>query len=224
MWHDLLMEQYVRQSGRSIVVPPGISIKPVIDASIPVATSDVGALSEGDLAHANFRLEYSESSGRYEIAAFGLDRRKAAIEITGALWRTVRVQGIVQTVIDLSLPLWTRPISDLRRDREVGARDIPGLDGGGSDAILLTAVAYRIADISNENPALAVAETLGLKQRTATNWIQRARADGYLSSTDHEKQARRIAKVIEPLVAPRQATREEADALLERMKQAHGHS
>jgi hypothetical protein len=218
------MEQYVRQSGRSIIVPPGISIKPVIDASIPVATNDVGALGEGDLAHANFRLEYSESAGRYEIASFGLDRRKAAIEITGALWRTVRVQGIVQTVIDMSLPLWTRPISDLRRDRRVGARDIPGLVGGSSDAILLTAVAYRIAEISNENPALAVAETLELKQRTATNWIQRARTDGYLSSTDHEKQARRIAKVIEPLVAPPQATREEADALLERMKQAHGHS
>ncbi|GAA1944874.1 hypothetical protein [Microbacterium deminutum] len=217
------MEQYVRQSGSSIVVPPGISVKPVIDATIPVATGGVGALREGDLAHATCRLEYSESAGRYEIAAFGLDRRQAEIEITGALWRTVRVQEIIQTVIDISLPLWTRPISDLRRDHSVTARDIPGLEGGSPDAILLTAVAYRIAEISNENPALAVAETLGLKQRTATNWIQRARTDGYFSRTDHEKQARMIAKAIEPLVAPPMATREQAEAQLELMRKAHGH-
>jgi hypothetical protein len=217
------MEQYVRQSGSSILVPPGISIKPVIDATIPVATGGVGALREGDLAHATCRLEYSESAARYEIAAFGLDRRKADIEITGALWRTVRVQEIIQTVIDISLPLWTRPISDLRRDHGLSARDIPGLDSGSSDAILLTAVAYRIAEISNENPALAVAETLGLKQRTATNWIQRARGDGYLSSTDHEKQARKIARTIEPLVAPPRATHAQAEAHLERMRKANGH-
>lgn len=190
------MERLVETSGPSIAVPPGISLKPIIKASIPVATNDVGALSEDDLAHANFRLEYSETSSRYEIASFGLDRRNAAIEITGALWRTVRVHSIARSAIELALPVWVTPITRMRVDRVAG-RLPDGLTLDTSDSLLLAATAYRVAEISNENAALAVAETLGLKQRTATNWIVRARDAGFMTTTSHAKDLRRIAEEIE---------------------------
>jgi hypothetical protein len=39
---------------------------------------------------------------------------------------------------------------------------------------------------------------VGLKPRTATNWIQRARAAGYMTSTEHGRAAKRVAAMIMP--------------------------
>jgi hypothetical protein len=193
-----VVERFVRPSGRSITVPPGIQLKPIIEASIPISTSDASALGEGDLAHANMRLEYSAATGRYEIAAFGIDRRNADIEITGSLWRTVRVRSITRAVIEIALPLWVEPITILRlRGMASAGKESLPLDLDGNDLLLLTAIVYRIAEISSENPALAVSETLGLKQRTATNWIQRARDAGYLSTLIDPADPRRVAEAIE---------------------------
>ncbi|MBO0981615.1 hypothetical protein [Microbacterium sp. SD291] len=200
------MQNLVRTSGKGILVPPGIRLRPTIVAAIPTPLGGLGPEDDEGLARANFRLEYSEAKGRYEIAAFGIDRRSTPIEITGAFWRTVRVHSIVRPAIELALPSWTWPISALRTprvsDEPIGA---PRFEAQPEDGLLLAATAYRIAEISNENPALAVAETLGLKQRTATNWVQRARAAGYMTASAHESAARRIAAEIErtnPITLP----------------------
>ena len=100
------MQNLVRTSGKGILVPPGIRLRPTIVAAIPTPLGGLGPEDEG-LARANFRLEYSGAKGRYEIAAFGIDRRGTPIEITGAFWRTVRVHSIVRPAIELALPSWT---------------------------------------------------------------------------------------------------------------------
>ncbi|WP_243077324.1 DUF6214 family protein [Microbacterium sp. SS28] len=189
------MAQFVETSGQTIVVPPGIALPARIEGSLPVDHKNVGALEPNDVVMARFRLEYSSESRRYEIASFGLDRGEAAVEIVGALWRTVRVHSIVRTAIELGLPSWTESIPRARFRRRDGVlRDAPNYRPSDPDGLLLAALAYRIAEVSGENPALAVAETLGLKQRTATNWIARARQSDYFTSTDHEAASRRIAK------------------------------
>ena len=225
LWHhEHMQEKLATFSGRSMMVPPGLSLKPIINASIPVSVGDPDPYSrtEEEIAHAEFRLEYSEMAGRYEIASFGIDRRKVPIEITGALWRTIRVHETTRMAIELALPFWTHPITMLRaiksnphNEIDFYADDLPDEDG-----LLLAALVYRIGQISNEKPAMAVAETLGLKQRTATNWIQRARAAGYMDHVNHEKDLRRIAKIIEPKVAPRQLTPEEVADVIAKHKEA----
>ena len=205
------------------MVPPGLSLKPIINASIPVSVGDPDpyARTVEEIAHAEFRLEYSESSARYEIASFGIDRRKVPIEITGALWRTIRVHETIRDAISLALPAWTYPITMLRavRSNPDNEIDFYADDLSDQDALLLTAFIYRIGEISNEKPALAVAEALGLKQRTATNWIQRARTAGSMDTVVHEKDLRRIASIIEPKVS-RLATPEEAEAIVARHREA----
>lgn len=224
MWHHWRMqEKLVTLSGRNLTVPPGLSLKPIINASIPVSVGDPDpyARTVEEIAHAEFRLEYSETSGRYEIASFGIDRRRVPIEITGALWRTIRVHETTRDAIGLALPAWTYPITMLRAVRSNPNNEIDFYTDDLSDehGLLLAALIYRIGQISNEKPALAVAEALGLKQRTATNWIQRARAAGYMDSVDHQKDLRGIASIIEPKVS-RLATPEEAEAIVARHREA----
>lgn len=188
------MERFIETSGDTIVVPPGIELRSVITGSFPVGRDDVGALAEHEFVEANFRLEYSATARTFEIASFGLDRKDAATEISGALWRTVRVHSIIRTAIELSLPRWIAELPRARFRRRDGIlKDPPVYEPSDPDGLLLAALAYRVAEITGENPALAVAETLGLKQRTATNWVARARDAGYLTSSDHEDAARRIA-------------------------------
>lgn len=178
--------------GHSILVPPGISVKPIVEAAIRVGADEVGAFEGAERATANLRLEYSMDAGRYEIASFGIDRGDLPLEVSGALWRTVRVHAIASIAISRALPLWTIPLSVLRQRRTAGTLTGP-VDFHPTDesTLLLTAVTYRIAEISSETPALAVAETMGLKQRTATNWIARARAAGHMSITLDQDGARR---------------------------------
>lgn len=204
-------------SGDSILVPPGIALRSTIEGSLPVGETDVGALGPRDIVDVKFRLEYSAASGTYEIASFGIDRRDASVEISGALWRTVRVHSIVRTAIELALPFWAQAIPRARFRRRDGVlKDPPRFEPSDPDGLLLAAMAYRVAEITSENPALAVAETLGLKQRTATNWIVRAREAGYLTSTEHEEAARRIANDLWDLIpfADRPRTDEEMTLFL----------
>ena len=195
LWDDRGVTSFVQASEATVVVPPGIALPLSITGSLPVGDADVGALGPSEIVEAKFRLEYSEALGRYEIASFGLDRGAAATEITGVLWRTVRVHSIVRTAIELGLPSWAQAIARARFRRRDGVlRNPPEFSPSDPDGLLLAALAYRVAEITGENPALAVAETLGLKQRTATNWITRSREAGYLTSTEHEAAARRIAR------------------------------
>ncbi|NLP84170.1 hypothetical protein HF576_09930 [Microbacterium sp. CFH 90308] len=181
-------------SGRSILVPPGLALKPIIEADLSAGPREIRALEQGEKARVQLRLEYSEDAGQYEIAHFGVDRRDLALEIGGTLLRTVKVHAIARRAIAYSLPIWTLGVIMLRDKRRT--RELDGLEPFAPTAVEtlhLTALVYRIAEISNENPAFAVAETMGLKQRTATNWIARARAAGYMTTVLDQAAARRIA-------------------------------
>ncbi|MEV8266832.1 hypothetical protein [Microbacterium sp. NPDC076911] len=187
-------------SGATITVPPGIALRPVVDGWTDLSISDLSPVGDERPARATLRLEYSESKGLFEVAAFGIDRGDLPFEVSGALLRTVRVHAIARDAIFAALPSWLREIAQLRTlGARGGLRSFAEFDLSGDDAVLLTALVYRIAEISGENPALAVAESIGLKQRTATNWVQRARTAGFMTDIDHGKAARRVAQAIKPL-------------------------
>ena len=200
LWHDVRMEDSVfTPSGTSIIVPPGIPLRPVVRGRTFARTRDIGALEDEQEARVTFRLEYSENTGCFEVAAFGIDRAESPVEVSGAFLRTVRVHAIARIGILAAIPSWALELAQLRNlHARGGLRSFAEYAPSDEEALLLTGLLYRIAEISGENPAQAVAESIGLKQRTATNWIQRARAAGYLTSTDHGKAARRVAKSIEP--------------------------
>lgn len=186
-------------SGTSIIVPPGIPLRPVVRGRTFARTRDIGALEGEQEVRVTFRLEYAESAGCFEVAAFGIDRATMPLEVSGAFLRTVRVHAIARIGILAAIPPWALQLAQLRNlHARGGLRSFPEFAPSEEDALLLTGLLYRIAEISGENPAQAVAESIGLKQRTATNWIQRARAAGYLTSTDYGKASRRVAKAIEP--------------------------
>lgn len=200
VWHHVYVGKLVKSSGPVLLVAPGIPLKSLVEAALPVENVYVGGLSGREVANAKFRLEYSEAAGRYEIASFGIDRLNSTTEITGAFWRTVRVHSIVGAAIEMSLPAWTGSIVRTWHRRRAGVlANPPQFTSSDPDGLLLAATVYRIAHVSNENPALAVAETLGLKQRTATNWIARAREAGFLTSAEHQREVRRLAADLEKL-------------------------
>lgn len=201
MCDDVAMAKNILEgSGPSILVPPGIELRQTVRGQLNLTRRDVSALEKGQEILMTFRLEYSSTAGYFEVAAFGIDRGESPIEISGAFLRTVRVHTIARRGILAALPSWALEVARLRHLRgRGGLRSFPEFTPTDDDALLLTGLIYRVAEISGENPALAVAESIGLKQRTATNWIQRSRAAGYLTSTEHGAAAKRVAKAIEPM-------------------------
>ena len=217
LWHHVRMEKNaVKASGKGILVPPGIAVRPMVRGDLELRSEDAAALEPGQEIRVTFRLEYSESKGCFEVAAFGIDRLDADLEVSGAFLRTVRVHAITKLGILAAVPEWAFQLAQLRNLRERGGlRSFPEFAPSDDDALLLTALIYRIAEISGENPALAVAESIGLKQRTATNWIQRARGAGYMTSTEHSASVRRVAESIKPFWSTH--IEEDLDAMFQRM-------
>jgi len=206
MWHHACMTTYPSNqaaqfspSGASILVPPGIPLRPVVKGWARVRADQVAALEESQEVIATLRVEYAETTGRFEVAAFGLDRAEHPLEVSGAFFRTVQVHAIAKQAIPAAVPSWAISLTRLRSLRSRGGlKSFPEFTLSDADEMLLTALIYRIAEISGENPAQAVADSIGLKQRTATNWIARARAAGYMTSTEHSAAARRLAAAISP--------------------------
>ena len=224
--HHVGMETLFRASGTSILVPPGIPIKPTIRGELPVGDVVVGGLRRDELAWVSLRLEYSEHSGRFEVASFGIDRRADAYEVSGAFLRTVKVHAIAKLALAEALPSWGVVILDLLRDRsDAEGRGLPAFKASDEGALMLAAMVYRIAEISGENPAQAVAESLDLKTRTATNWVKRARAEGFMTSTKYAREARQVARQIEPYFRGDSGPDGVADELVQlvRADEADGH-
>lgn len=212
MCDDLRMAKNILEgSGPTILVPPGIVLSRHVHGQLSVTSDDVSALDDGQEVVVTFRLEYSTTAGYFEVAAFGVDRGDSPTEISGAFFRTVRVHTIARRGVLAALPSWALELARLRHLRERGGlRSFDDFMLTDEDALLLTGLIYRVAEVSGENPALAVAESIGLKQRTATNWIQRSRAAGYMESTSHGEAAQRLAKSIEPVWAQFMAEQWEA--------------
>ena len=129
----------------------------------------------------------------------------------GAFLRTVRVHAIVRSAVLAALPVWTFPVWMLRDRRRSNRLAKPvSFDLGHPDTLLLTALVYRVAELSDDKPVEAVAETLDLKLRTATNWVARARSAGHLTETLEQGEVRRIslglieARGIEPDISEKE--------------------
>lgn len=189
----------IRSTDAAVLVPPGIAVRKFLAGEATLGNEDVDALPEGESVLVSFRLEYSLSTGRFEIAGFAVDRGESTIEISSAFLRTIRVHAITRVGIVAAFPEWSHQLARLSQLRERGGlRSFADYAPTNVEALLLTGLLYRMAEISGENPALAVAESIGLKQRTATNWIQRARVAGYMTSTEHGAAMQDLAAAIQP--------------------------
>lgn len=189
----------MRSISASVVVPPGIAVREVIEGVATLGSDVVDELEGDQTVEVSFRLEYSESAGRFEVAAFAVDRAESTIEISGAFLRTIRVHAIARVGMMAALPEWAHQLARLDQLRvRGGLRSFDDFALADDEALLLTGLLYRIAEISGDNPALAVAESIGLKQRTATNWIRRSRDAGYMTSTEYGVEMQELAVAIEP--------------------------
>lgn len=201
LWQDVGVTATftIRSADAAVVVPPGIAVRKFLAGEATLGSEDLDSLPEGESVQVSFRLEYSESTGRFEIAGFAVDRGASAIEISSAFLRTIRVHAITRVGIVAAFPEWSHALARLSQLSERGGlRSFVEFRPTDKEALLLTGLLYRMAEISGENPALAVAESIGLKQRTATNWIQRARAAGYMTSTEHGTALQELAAAVEP--------------------------
>ena len=114
-------------------------------------------------------------------------------EVTGVLLREVAPQRIMRWALaqavrysrdDDGAPYISTWACDYLAPGTAGSDDLKTLPiKGGPTAENIKAVSevYRIAEAIRDAPAKAVADTMGLQQRTATNWINRAREEGLLN-------------------------------------------
>ncbi|MGF6821927.1 hypothetical protein M2317_000813 [Microbacterium sp. ZKA21] len=182
------------QSTERLTVPPGISLPAWIEATGPLSrVMDTRSLSEAtaealEAEDALVRIEasYDATEERYLLRKLELSAPEGR-EVTGTLLREVAPLRIMRWVlprtfqprdVGLATPAVMRYIYPERRiDLEPRPR---GAIGPTHTEILEVATVYRLAYIVRDAPAKAVADSLGLERRTATNWILRARNAGLL--------------------------------------------
>lgn len=179
----------VEGAGELLRVYPGIAIAPVVRAKGPLASAPVG----GDPAvttttHAgNYLLAieaaYAENLGHYTLRTLALEAA-GDDDVTGAVLRTVAPLAVMRWFLPrtfeiepskLSVPVVDFIAPELKQYRRPSTvRQAPGF------ALEDIGTIYSVARIVRYPPAKAVAETLELQQRTATNWIAKARSKGLL--------------------------------------------
>lgn len=134
---------------------------------------------------------YSEAHGHYRLEHLSVTAPEDE-EVTGVLLREVAPQRIMRWALAQAIKYTndddgTPYISRWARDYltpQLGGSDnvkmLPAEGGPTVENIKAVAEVYRIAEVIRDAPAKAVADVMGLQQRTATNWINRARAEGFL--------------------------------------------
>lgn len=182
------------QSKERLTVPPGVSLPAWIEATGPLSrVMDGRPLAEIEesgvgMEDALVRIEasYDDTEQRYLLRKLELTAPEGR-EISGTLLREVAPLRIMRWVlprtfkpkdVGLATPAVMRYIYPERHiDLEPRPR---GAVGPSHTEILEVATIYRLAHIVRDSPAKAVADSMGLERRTATNWIARARVVGLL--------------------------------------------
>lgn len=134
---------------------------------------------------------FDEARGHYLLEHLGVSAPEDG-EVTGVLLREIAPQRIMRWALARAIrystdengaPHISRWARDYLSPHLAGAENVKMLpvEGGPNDEnIRAVAEIYRIAEAIRDAPAKAVADTLGLQQRTATNWINRAKTKGLL--------------------------------------------
>lgn len=182
------------QSKERLTVPPGVSLPAWIEATGPLSrVMDSRSLeeieSDGlDAEDALVRIEasYDDHEQRYLLRKLELTAPEGR-EISGTLLREVAPLRIMRWVLPRTFKpsevgLGTSAVMRyIYPERGIELEPRPrGATGPTHTEIIEVATIYRLAHIVRDSPAKAVAESMGLERRTATNWIARARDVGLL--------------------------------------------
>ncbi|PPF89275.1 hypothetical protein C5C03_04080 [Clavibacter michiganensis] len=174
------------EGGERFRVKPGILLYPRVMWEGETSTVGQGwfaDMAEGEQLEVFMEAVYSHEHGRYAVADLRLRSPDLSTEITGRLLRTVKVQVLLRLAVGMSAQpedpsITVEQVWDRRREFFDALAD--GKRVSPDEEILRSiAMTYRLAEVSNEPPAQAVAHHFDLQQRTATNWIRRAREAGY---------------------------------------------
>jgi hypothetical protein len=158
-----------------LYVRPGISVPGRLHL---IVRDDVA----GDINYdVDLRLELDETRARYQIATVTVAQRPNGPEVTSESLRTIPLRRLVRLAVEEAGDItgWSDKDYLLLRPGE-GAR-FAG-KGPTDSNLLIAAYVYAIAALSGGTPAKAVAEAFAIEQRTASNWVRKARDRGYLDN------------------------------------------
>jgi hypothetical protein len=158
-----------------LYVKPGILVPGRLDLEV---REDVAGDVDYDV---DLHLELDEARARYQIGAVKVSRRPNGPEVTSESLRTIPLRRLVRLAVEEAGDItgWSDQDAVLLRPGD----GVPFAGEGPTDRNLLAgAYVYAIAALSGGTPAKAVAEAFGIEQRTASNWVRKARDRGYLDN------------------------------------------
>lgn len=166
--------------GATVELVPGVTAPAEVTAGGPAATAPPTQIGVTDDPGFGINLEltatYEADLSHYTLSSLTMTTDPWH-EVTGTLLRAIAPLTILTWVVLPTLQVAAR-VSPY-----VQAYISPRVDRAASGPTLADAAAiYRLADMVRDAPAKAVADTLGLQTRTATNWITRAREAGLLAA------------------------------------------
>ncbi|WP_193072451.1 hypothetical protein [Brevibacterium sp. FME37] len=171
-------------SSESVEPIPGVSAPCVVHANGPVDTLPPHLASGIDETDKGVALEveatFDEEQGRFLLRRLGVAAPVEG-EVTGILLRQIAPLGLVRWLVPHTFTMTLESFGPYVAN--FVTPDVqPAVEPGVSSKASLrdAAMIYRLAEVVREPPVKAVAESLGLQTRTATNWIVRARKQGLL--------------------------------------------
>jgi hypothetical protein len=150
-----------------------------------VATS----VAEDISVETTIRAEYSRDAGRYRILSTAHRAVGDTDEITPTLLRKIRLGELLGEAVPACVVIDDEQIGrGIVRDLlGAGTRLLPSWladaaakNGPTADTLELVQLIYGVAALAGQPPMRAVANELGIAERTATHWIMKARAAGLL--------------------------------------------
>ncbi|MBN1461005.1 MAG: hypothetical protein JXA57_15850 [Armatimonadetes bacterium] len=133
-----------------------------------------------DIGADMIRGEAQLRDGRFSLTSLAIE----GPSLTAAMLRKIPVQDILRRVVVMSAHKTLKDtrggtfhMAGLGFDQEVAKH------GPTPEALRAAAAVYRLAYAIGDNPTQAVAVNLGLAGSTASRWVMKARAAGYLGET-----------------------------------------
>ncbi|MBX3193872.1 MAG: hypothetical protein KF727_02070 [Microbacteriaceae bacterium] len=170
-----------RMTWRHATLPLGSALR-IAPAFTATATAD-------DIqVESTIEAVYSADAGRYRIAATAHRATSSTGEITPTVLRQVRLGELLTAAVPHCVTVEfegkQRTVHDLLA---TGGRVVPEplaaiavAAGPTADTLGLVQLIYGVAALAASPPMRAVANELGIPERTATHWISKARAAGLL--------------------------------------------
>lgn len=173
----------VEPSEELVELIPGVTASETVKAAGPLRTLPFGLAEDVDESMQDARLEidasFAPAKAHYILRRLGVTAPEG-FEVTGTLLRQVAPLSIMRWIITHTITTDIETTGGYVENFLDPSRRTLVEDWEAVPSLKEAAIIYRLAEIMREPPAKAVAESLGLQQRTATNWIARAKKQGLL--------------------------------------------